>query len=245
MPWPLTGAGRQGLRQGPGRGSGRGSGGGGCRGSDSSGRLPGVSARPLTRLSREACVRVLKLATNTERTPSTTGIPACVTSPPKISAVPGAGVSTVSGRLWILALVPPPAQKPVPPPAKSPGAVSGMSTVSARWSLCAKVAIRRVDVDGGLPFRPLKLASLAKLAQRWRGVGEVKRRRRGGLHALRVERLPRRPLVARLEKRLVDRGELRVHHVEHAQQNLLDSGATFGSSSPTGIRVLPVASEWA
>jgi hypothetical protein len=42
-------------------------------------------------------VRVLKLATKTERTPDSTGMPACTRSPPKTSAVPSDGRRTFSG----------------------------------------------------------------------------------------------------------------------------------------------------
>ena len=49
----------------------------------------------MTRSSGEAGVRVLKDATNTERRPVSTGIPACVTSPPKTRAVPSGGARTV------------------------------------------------------------------------------------------------------------------------------------------------------
>ena len=80
---------------------------------------------------------LLKEATNTVRSPSSTDSPACVTLPPKTSAVPAGGVSTKAGALCGLtcsALAPDARltspsvadQKLVPPPTNvSPGQGQG------------------------------------------------------------------------------------------------------------------------
>ena len=68
-------------------------------------------------------------------------MPPCVTSPPNTRASPAAGVTITASPSGFE----PSAeaddeagpQKPVPPPAKALGAVSGTSTVSAMWSLWA------------------------------------------------------------------------------------------------------------
>ena len=68
-------------------------------------------------------MRVLKLATRTDRVSASTGMPACARSPPKTMAVPKLGlrsaVGAVSGDAPSASKESRGDQKPVPPPEKS------------------------------------------------------------------------------------------------------------------------------
>ena len=94
----------------------------------------GGAWRPWRRSAGEAGVRVLNEQTKTERYPSSTVIPAWVTSPPKTNTDPGDGLMTSVGSLdGFSSTFRFPAQNPVPPPRKSsPTVVNGIKIVNAR-----------------------------------------------------------------------------------------------------------------
>ena len=97
--------------------------------------VTGGACNPCNRSGDDAGVRVENEQTKTERIPDSTGMPAWVTSPPKINAVPADGFSTRSAsRPSGFSLVSRfPAQNPVPPPPKLvSGDKRGIKMVNAR-----------------------------------------------------------------------------------------------------------------